>query len=587
MFLAASLALGIAVIGFHSAIAAHSECSDGLDNDGNGKTDYPQDDACESLDDDYEGISLSGNFITITDDKEHVAPGGSIIYIVTLKQQREDARLVDVVLHLPHQSNVVSASDGGSVSDDTIRWNNVSVYRNITRTMQVHIHANPDARPGEYLIARAMADGAEATDTTLVQLYEPQSTTQSLSVNLSDDREYAQPSDELTYTIRVRNISDRALVNDVRLNLPTDTYFVRNSANGRRDSYSVLWPSERFAAGEIKVFTATVTVDPRVHDRGTIRAKANAGTAVDYDQTIIKVGLPYDAITTSLSDGLETAERGQLLTYRLTLTNTQKEMVGTNIAVDAALPMYGEFVNASHNGYFDGSNIRWLVVNMAPQEVRHLQFTVRVRPDAPDGTVLTSSAVADGITGTTSRDSTRVVAESTEVSSFDRDDGAILFRKSADRSEAFAGGSIRFTLSVRNTLDRVISDAVILDRFDNRYLSFVSANQMQSLLDQSEGSMRWKVPVLQPGESWQASYILSVSSEAPAGLDLSTVATIRGSDLDGVALSAKVQTAQAGVIVGMPQTGIDRSAGIAILLALASGIAVVVQRRLLLSSQRS
>ena len=51
-----------------------SQCSDGIDNDGNGKFDYPEDAGCLSLDDNYEGITQEGVFVSITDGKKEVHP---------------------------------------------------------------------------------------------------------------------------------------------------------------------------------------------------------------------------------------------------------------------------------------------------------------------------------------------------------------------------------------------------------------------------------------------------------------------------------------------------------------------------------
>ncbi len=559
--------------------AAFTQCSDGIDNDSNGKVDYPQDPQCVSLEDDYEGVSLTGNFITLTDGHESVAPGGAVVYVITLKQQRSDARTVNLQLHLPFQSNIVSASDGGIVSSDLVTWTNVSVYKNVTRVLQVHANVNPDAAPGKYLVAKALVEGDQATDTTLVENYTGASSTDAFKVSLSDGREFVRPGENLTYSVRVRNTSSETVKNDVRLNIPYETYYVSNSDGGRHDSYSIVWSNVSFEAGVEKIFTGTVQVDPQAHDRGAIRARASVGSANAADQTVVRVGIPYNSITTTLSDGRQTAEKGQTLTYQLKVTNTDSSFVGTNIAVDAGLPLYGEFVSATDNGYFDGSNIRWLVMNIAPKETRLLTFTVRVRPDAPENAVLTASAVADGITGSISRDTTKVVSESTEIGQFERG-SSIMFRKTADRQEAFPGGSIRYTLSIRNTLDHTISDAAIYDRFNGRYLSIESYDHPENLVSQGDGSMTWKVPVLQPGESWQTSYVLSVAEDTAAGVDLTNVATLRGSDLDNVSLTEKVQTVTAGVMKDFPQTGGTMDAALAMLLGLAALGAASMQKKL-------
>lgn len=581
--LASTLVLSIAftsifTLGTAPVSAEHTQCSDGIDNDGDGVIDYPQDDDCSSLDDDYEGVGTSGNFITVTDERDKVQPGGSVVYLVTLKQQRDEARIVNVSLHLPFQSNIVSASDGGAVFTDRITWTNVSVYRNVTRTLQVHANVSPDVKPGQYLITRALVEGHEATDTTLVENYVTQST-DTYGISISDGKDFVSPGEHVTYTTRVRNLDSVARTGEVRVNLPSSTYFVSNSAGGKRDSYNISWSNVTFLPGESKAFTVTVQIDPNTRDRMNISARASIGAARAADQTVVKVGgVGYDAITTQLTDGRNTAERGQALTYRLTVTNTDATNVATNVAVDAGLPLYGEFVSATDNGYFDGTNIRWLIVNIAPKESRKLTFTVRVRPDAPMNTILTASAVSDGITGSVSRDTTKVVEESTEIGSFDVK-GDVLFRKISDRSEAFPGGSIRYTLMVRNTLDHVISDAVISDRYDGTYLSLESYENPANLTSQSDGNMRWQVPVLQPGESWQTSYILAVSPKAPAGMDLSNVASIRGNDLDGLALTEKVRMVKADVMKEFPQTGGAMDAVLGLLGMIGAAGSVIAQRR--------
>jgi hypothetical protein len=75
-----------------------------------------------------------------------------------------------------------------------------------------------------------------------------------------------------------------------------------------------------------------------------------------------------------------------------------------------------------------------------------------------------------------------------------------------------------------------------MDRYDGQYMSFVSTDTPGSLVRQTSGEMEWKVPVLAPGQTWQASYILRVSEDAPNAADLNNVASISGRDVSGVAV---------------------------------------------------
>jgi uncharacterized repeat protein (TIGR01451 family) len=558
-------------ITYERTYALHSQCSDGIDNDTNDLVDYPQDPGCSSADDDYEGESISGNFITITDDHETVQAGDAVVYRITLKQQREDARVVNLDLHLPYQANVVSASDGGAVSPGAVRWTNVSVYKNVTRVLTINVNISPDVKNGQYLVARVNTTGAQATDTTLVdELNQPQSA--NFSVSVSDGKEYVLPGEQLTYTVRARYYGTKATNADVRLTLPYDIYFVSASDDAKRDSYNVTWKNVHFEPNDQKTFTATVQVDYRTADRYLVRSKAYVGTAIDTDQTVVRIGLPYDAITATITDNRDAAQVGQLVTYIVKVKN-DSSVVGTNVSVDASLPQYGEFVSATEGGWWDGSNVRWLILQIAPHDTRTLTYTVRVRSDAPLGSVLTASVAADGYTD---RDKTTVGDTSIVSNGGER---TVLFRKHADSAEAVPGSNIRYTLYVRNTLDHAITDAVIVDRFDSGYLALQSYDQPQNLARNLNGEMQWRVPVLEPGQSWQVGYVLSVSRNAPNGLVLDNIASIRGSDLDQVSLVEKVSTNKGGVLREFPETGFGMDALLAMTLAAIALVTTGVQRK--------
>ncbi len=573
-----------------STLAVRSQCTDGIDNDGNGIIDYPQDTGCVSLDDNYEGTTTEGNFIELTDGKDTIAPSGALVYVITLKQQRDTSRNVDVVLDLPHQSNITSASDGGSTGIDQVKWTNVSVYKNVTRTLTVHINVRPDATEGQYLVARARTTGSTAIDTTLVQGYVPTQGDQ-YAVSVTDGKEFILPGANNTYTVRVRNISSTAKTTDVHLALPYDSYFVSASDNGVRSSFDVTWKNVTLAPNEQKSFSATIQIDPRIRNNIILRTKAYAGSVNALDQTVARVGLPYDAIKTSITDGRSMAPAGQVLTYTVRVTNTA-DIVATSVPVSASLPQYGEFVGATEGGYWDGTNVRWLVLQIAPHDTRTLTYSVRVRADAPMGATLVASIVSPQ-TGTASRDTTtvgsRLVSDSRIGTSSNSntsvafgDTTNMTFRKTADRGEAVPGGRIRYTLFVRNTMNTALTDGTIVDRFDPQYLTLDTYQHPEALASQNGGNMIWNIPVLQPGESWQTSYVLLVSKNAPTGVNLDNVASIRGTGLSSLSLTETVRTNTSGVLGDFPATGAGMDTILALVMA---GMAVLtsgVQRKVLM-----
>jgi uncharacterized repeat protein (TIGR01451 family) len=328
--------------------------------------------------------------------------------------------------------------------------------------------------------------------------------------------------------------------------------------------------------GEEKTYTFTAHVERNTVDRTTIRARAYVGVVNAVDTTIVRIGIPYNAITATISDNRNTAEIGQILKYTVKVSNSSDD-VATHVAVNASTPTYGEFVSASEGGISDGNNVRWLIVQIAPHDTRTFTYSVRVRSDAAIGTVLTAGVVADGANGNIVHDKTTVVLQSTEVGMAPKE---ILFRKTADRSEAIPGGTIRYTLFVKNTLDTVISDASILDRFDTTYLSQYSFTNNQYLVTNENGRMVWQVPVLKPGESWSTTYILSVASNAPTGMKLDNVATLRGSDVSSISLTERVSTNTSGVLGDLPTTGVGMDGFLALATALMALAATGVQKKL-------
>ncbi len=567
VLLLSSVFTAVFSVSSESTLAARTECSDGIDNDGNGFVDYPPDAGCTSIDDNYEGTTSNGNFITVTDERDTVQPSGALVYVITLKQQRETARNVNVTLDLPFQANITSASDGGSVGTDRVTWTNVSVYQNATRVLTVNVNVRPDAKAGQYLVARARAGGSESIDTTLVQGYiAPEGNLYNLS--LTDGREYVQPGQESTYTVSVRNTSSNPQTSDVKLALPFETYFISASDDARKDSYTLTWRNITLQPNEQRSFTATVQIDPLSRRNILLRAKAFVGTVIAIDQTVSSVnGLPSDAISASITDNRKTAKVGEVLNYIVKVTNNS-DVVATNVSVDAGLPLYGEFVGATEGGYWDGSNVRWLILQVAPHDTRTLEFGVRVRSDAPIGTVQNVSVSADG---SVSRDFTTIGLVADVNGGVSQGEENVLFRKSADRGEAVPGGEIRYTLFVRNTLDHAITDATILDRYDSEFMSLATYENPENLASQSQGEMTWIVPVLQPGESWVTTYVLSVAKDAPNAVELNNVASLRGTGLESVSLTSRVITSQSGVLRDFPATGAGMDSLLAFLLA---GIAV-------------
>ena len=75
--LALALPLGGGLLTIPVAHADYAQCSDGIDNDSDGQIDYPEDANCESIYDNSEWAD-NGVFVTVSDERDEIAPGASV-----------------------------------------------------------------------------------------------------------------------------------------------------------------------------------------------------------------------------------------------------------------------------------------------------------------------------------------------------------------------------------------------------------------------------------------------------------------------------------------------------------------------------
>ena len=73
--------------------------------------------------------------------------------------------------------------------------------------------------------------------------------------------------------------------------------------------------------------------------------------------------------------------------------------------------------------------------------------------------------------------------------------------------------------------------------------------------------------------------MLAVSPNAPTGLPLDNVATLRGGDVSGVSLTERVSTNTSGVLGDFPETGAGMDAILALLLAAPALAAAGAQKK--------
>lgn len=566
-----------------NAVAASTECADGIDNDFDGHIDYPQDPQCLSLHDQSEGASGRGLFLDITDGLKTVKSNGHMTYTISLNSDRKNQQNVDVQFFIPHQTNLISSSNGGSTKGDYVVWRNVTVYPSQTRKLYINVNVKPRAEQDLLVVAKVYSEGEEATDITRIEGNENDPNSQNvppLKLSVSDGKAYAQPNEKLTYRIVVNNTNGPSRTFRLRTDLSTFLSYVSASENPRVDRSIVEWTSQQIAAGEVREYYLSARVDRETPDNMALQFKVSSGPSIARDTTGVLKGTLNSSISTSLSDGLDTATIGDNVSYTLVIRNNTNKLA-TEVDANVALPRYMEFVSAEEGGQWTGKNVRWTGLTVSPHGSRSIRVTGRIRSDAPIGAKLRASAEVKG----------HVSVDLTNVDTVRRGGGGgialglgpvatstrapIILRKNADRGEVRPGDTVSYTLYLKNNTSQPFGNIVVQDRMDTNYMQVLGGQGGRQQGDR----LSWGIPRLAPGEEWTTHYSVRVAPHVPHGASLNNVVSVSGDGIETFSLTERVRTSSTNVITDLPPTGIGFGSIFVTLSGLLGAIPTMFQRR--------
>jgi len=529
-----------------SAFAA-SECSDGIDNDGDTFVDFPEDPNCDDLGDEYEGPIEGRVNVSLTDGKETVEPGDTLFYIIRLSTHRTTPQNVDVRFYIPEHASEARANQGGAVHGSVVEWNDVVVFPNNGAELAVDVRTTLGADNGDIMSARVVVDGGTATDITEVAKDTiPASNWVDLSV--TDGKTFAVPEEMLTYTILVTNREKEPRDITVRSQLPSE--FVVHEITGphRKNVRKIIWEDMQFEPKETRELVVTGHVERDAPAFFPLRFRVYSGTEIATDTTTIdSEGNQFGSLVVSITDAQTSAAPGQELTYRILLENTATSLI-TNLDLHAGLPQYAEFVDSDAGGEWLGNGVFWKGLTVSPSGSRTLHYTIRVRSDAPMGSSLRAGVMAKGVEAFDITDIGTSIVGAREPSQITRN----ALTKTADRREVRPGDVVSFTITLRNTTDHPFTNVTVEDRFD--------ANQMRITGGAADavnaaGMLKWNIPTIEPGSSWSTQYQMQVNPNIPHGTELRNVVSADGNGLESLSLTERIQVGRLGVITGMPKSG--------------------------------
>lgn len=392
----------------------------------------------------------SGLSLSVTDGKTTIAPGDSMIYVVTAMQTTQPSQDVNLTLTLPVGVDLITPDNGGTVNGQTVTWTKAALTQNTSRIFTVQAHVPNTVAGGSTLTATAAVDSVQATDTTTVQ--SGAAATKSYALTLTDNSSVVRAGTTLHYVLTVKNNSTTAQTDTVTVQGPPSlTVQSANPLSTSLGTNSVTWSNVAFASGETKTFNFTAQVDAQARTNTSIETRATVGNATIADFTAV-----------------------------------------------------------NNNASSSSSSSR--------------------------------SSSRSSIRSTSSRSSSSVRATA----------GNPLFRVSANTQEAAPGGDITYTLFAQNVLLNNIRDAAVSVRFDPALASVVSSPNGTTV---NNGEVRWLLPTLAPGQTWNATLTLKVDPSLGNGNIVTAIGRMSGSDVNGAVLNERVVTVTTSVVTNLPHTG--------------------------------
>ena len=579
----------LSVIGLHAisgqeyrpaqAFGGFPECADGLDNDDDGLVDYPEDTGCRGLEDRTEGPT-GGLFVSLSDGLDKIDAGNSLTYTIGLSNDQPEQKIVNVRLLIPHQTNVLSASNGGHIHSPYITWTGVALEPFQPRELYVSVQVTPNAEIGYVLASEVTADGKKAADTTRV-IAASDSTSGSrkphIKLTVSDGKTYVQPGEINSYILTAQNTSRTPQQTTIHTTLPPELNFLYATSGHTRSNRNLSWNDITIAPGETLQFEIRGYVEHDAADFDVIQLRIAAGAAQARDTTSIhRNALPPTggSINLSVNDGFQEAVPGDMLTYEIHLQNNTPNL-GTEIDINNAIPSYTEFVSATEGGYWTGKNVRWEGLTVSPHGDRRLHVTARVRSDAPLGTRLANRVSAEGQHAV---DET-VISGTSVGAGVSQAGRQVVLSKRADRSEVRPGDTVNYTVTLRNNGHLPLHNVLVEDRMDTRYMQIVSGDR--GTLDGDR--IIWKVSHVAPGETWETRYAVRIHPGTPHGSELKNIVTARGNGMEQVSLTERVMSVNLGVISTLPPTGAPIDAIALGIIGLAGAFQTIGTKRKLLA----
>jgi uncharacterized repeat protein (TIGR01451 family) len=388
------------------SLAQSVACSDGIDNDHDGWTDYPNDGGCETRldEDEVQGVyadrdqvhfpepsNIAPLFITVADGREFAEPSELLHYDIVVDNSEGPDRTFELRTQLPSELSLEAVTEDPIIDVRALIWKDQFIRAGDQRSYGIAariVSGTPDLQA---IRVRAYAGQAIGTDTTSIfRGVVPAA----FSVTVSDGAAFAMPGDVLEYHIAIHNAETKLATEvDVDAAVPQYTEFVAASEGGAWTGNGIRWDN----------LTVSPKGDRVLAVKLRIRSDAPLGTAVQFVANvkghqgvdITEVASASDVTpqkenaTVLLRKSADRTEvrPGETITYTVYLRNTTNHDI-QNLTVEDRLDQRYMQVVGGDEGAMQGDRIVWTIPSLAQGKDWQVRYTVVVAETTPHGAEL-------------------------------------------------------------------------------------------------------------------------------------------------------------------------------------------------------
>ena len=210
---------------------------------------------------------------SISDSPDPVEPGEEITYSIRVRNGRSStsststsgrSTLFDVVAFLDNDLEFISAGDGGD--DDNgreVEWKDLRLRRGESDSVRLTVRVKDTTRDDRVRIRVQCEDDEEFENTRIEGDIPPSDGKIRASINKRASRQEANPGDIVTYTITLRNLTDKT-AKDVTVEdrFNAGSISIQDTGGGKVAGNGIDWELPTLGPNDTRIFTYRVRVGP-------------------------------------------------------------------------------------------------------------------------------------------------------------------------------------------------------------------------------------------------------------------------------------------------------------------------------------